>query len=127
MLAPPQAVIPHVKSGALRALGVTGPAPMELLPDVQPIGKSGIPGYESVGWFGVMAKAGVPSDVIARLNGEINRILQLPDMRERLRELGAEPARTTPEEFLSFVKADNAKWGKLIAEKGIVVEGRPKQ
>ena len=123
MLAPPQAVIPHVKSGALRALGVTGPEAMALLPAVQPIAKSGVPGYEAVGWFGLMAPAGVPNDVIARLNGEIRQILVGPDMRERLRELGAEPAQTSPEEFLAFVRADNAKWAKLIKEKGIVIEG----
>jgi len=125
MLAPPQAVIAHVKSGALRALGVTGPAHMALLPEVKPISLSGVPGYEAVGWFGLMARTGVPAAVISRLNGDINRILQLPDMRERLRELGAEPARTTPEEFLAFVRQDNARWGRLIEEKGIVVEGRP--
>ena len=123
MLAPPQAVIPHVKSGALRALGVTGPEAMALLPEVQPIANSGVPGYEAVGWFGLMAPAGVPNDVIAKLNGEIRQILVRPDMRERLRELGAEPAQTSPEEFLAFVRADNAKWAKLIKEKGIVIEG----
>jgi tripartite-type tricarboxylate transporter receptor subunit TctC len=124
MLAPPQAVVPHVKSGALRALGVTGPEPMALLPDVQPISKSGVPGYEAVGWFGVVARADTPKDVIDKLNREINRILQTPEMKQRLQELGAEPANTTPEEFLAFVRNDNAKWARLIKEKGIVVEGR---
>jgi tripartite-type tricarboxylate transporter receptor subunit TctC len=123
MLAPPQAVLPHVRSGSLRALGVTGPEPMALLPDVRPIAKAGLPGYEAVGWFGLIARAGVPREVIDRLNGEISRILVLPDVRERLRELGAEPASTTPEQFLAFVREDNAKWAKLIKEKGIVVEG----
>jgi tripartite-type tricarboxylate transporter receptor subunit TctC len=123
MLAPPQAVIPHVKAGSLRALGVTGPEPMALLPEVQPISKSGVPGYEAVGWFGLIARAGTPPEVITRLNDEISRILVLPEMQERLRELGAEPAKTTPDQFASFIRQDNAKWAKLIKEKGIVVEG----
>ncbi len=76
-----------------------------------------------MGWFGLIAKAGVPQPVITRLNEEISRILLLPDMKERLRELGAEPAQTTPDQFLAFVREDNAKWAKLIKEKGIVVEG----
>jgi len=83
-----------------------------------------VPGYEAVGWFGVVARADTPKDVIDKLNREINRILQTPEMKQRLQELGAEPANTTPEEFLAFVRNDNAKWARLIKEKGIVVEGR---
>jgi tripartite-type tricarboxylate transporter receptor subunit TctC len=123
MLAPPQAVMGHVKSGALRALAVTGPTRMPIAPELPTVAESGVPGYEAAGWFGLAAPAGVPNDIVVQLNTEVNRILQSPEMKERLLELGAEPARTTPAEFLAFVRADNAKWAKLIREKGIVIEG----
>jgi len=122
MIAPPQAVMPQVKAGSLRALAVTSPRRMPFAPDIPTIAESGVPGYGSVGWFGLVAPAGVPRDIITKLNAEIVRILQLPDVRERLLELGAEPARTTPEEFADFIRRDNAKWAKLIREKGIVIE-----
>lgn len=84
--------------------------------------EAGVPGFESVGWFGLMAPAGTSRDVVMTLNREINRILQLPDVKSRLLELGAEPASTTPQQFLEFILGDNAKWEKLIKERGIVVE-----
>jgi tripartite-type tricarboxylate transporter receptor subunit TctC len=95
---------------------------MALLPDVPTISEAGVPGYESLGWFGLVAPTGVPPAIIAKLNVEINRILQLPDMRERLRETGAEPVKTTPEEFRAFIRKDNAKWATLIKEKGLDIE-----
>lgn len=123
MIAPPQAVMSHVKAGTLRALGVTGKRRTPTMPDVPTIDEAGVPGYESLGWFGLVAPAAVPRDVITKLNAEINRILQLPDVKERLLELGAEPANLTPEQFLEFIRRDNAKWAKLIKERGIVIEG----
>jgi tripartite-type tricarboxylate transporter receptor subunit TctC len=122
MIAPPQAVMPQVKAGSLRALAVTGHTRMPTVPELPTISEAGVPGYESVGWFGLVAPAGAPAEVVTKLNAEVNRILQLPDVRERLLELGAEPARTTPQEFLEFIRRDNAKWAKLIKEKGIVIE-----
>jgi tripartite-type tricarboxylate transporter receptor subunit TctC len=123
MIAPPQAVMPQVKAGSLRALAVTSPRRMPSAPDIPTISEAGVPGYESVGWFGLVAPAGVPRNVIDKLNAEVLRILQLPEVRERLLDLGAEPARTTPEEFADFIRRDNAKWAKVIKERGIVVEG----
>ena len=123
MIAPPQAVMSQVKAGTLRALGVTGTRRTPTMPDVPTIDEAGVPGYESVGWFGLVAPAAVPREVIATLNVEINRILQLPEVKERLLDLGAEPAKTSPDEFLAFIRRDNAKWAKLIKERGIVVEG----
>ena len=125
MVAPMQSVISHVKSGKLRALGVTGPKRSPAAPEVPTIGEAGVPGYEAVGWFGLVAPAGTPKDVVTMLNREINRILQLPEVKARLVELGAEPAATTPEQFLDFIRSDNAKWDKLIRERGIVVEKAP--
>ena len=122
MVAPTQSVMGHVKSGKLRALAVTGAKRSPSAPEMPTMAEAGVPGYESVGWFGLMAPAGTPRDVVLLLNREINRILQLPDVKARLLELGAEPASTTPEQFLEFIRNDNAKWAKLIKERGIVVE-----
>ena len=122
MVSPMQSVISHVKSGKLRALGVTGAKRSPAAPEVPTISESGVPGYQSVGWFGLMAPAGTPKEIVAMLNREVNRILQLPDVNTRLVELGAEPANLTPEQFGDFIRSDNAKWAKLIKERGIVVE-----
>jgi tripartite-type tricarboxylate transporter receptor subunit TctC len=122
MVAPTQSVMGHVKSGKLRALAVTGAKRSPSAPEIPTMAEAGVPGYESVGWFGLMAPMGTPRDVVLLLNREINRILQLPDVKARLLELGAEPANTTPQQFLEFILGDNAKWAKLIKERGIVVE-----
>ncbi len=122
MVAPTQSVAGHIKSGKLRALAVTGAKRSPSLPDLPTIAEAGVPGYEAVGWFGLMAPAGTPREVVTMLNREINRILQLPDVKSRLLELGAEPAAMSPEQFLDFIRSDNAKWDKLIKERGIVVE-----
>ena len=122
MVAPTQSVMGHVKSGKLRALAVTGAKRSPSAPELPTLAEAGVPGYESVGWFGLMAPAGTPREIVTLLNREINRILQLPEVKARLLELGAEPAATTPQQFLEFILADNAKWDKLVKERGIVVE-----
>jgi tripartite-type tricarboxylate transporter receptor subunit TctC len=124
MIAPAQAVVPQVKSGRLRALGVTGAKRLPTLPELPTIAEAGVPGYESVGWFGLLVPAGTPTEVIALLNVEVNRILALPDVRERLLELGANPASTTPAQFGDFIRRENAKWEKFIKEQGIEMEGQ---
>jgi len=122
MIAPTQAISGHVKSGKLRALAVTGARRIPALPDVPTISEAGVPGYEAVGWFGLMAPAGTPREVIVTLNREVNRILRTPDVIARLADLGAEPASMSPEQFLDFIRSDNAKWDKLIKERGLVIE-----
>ncbi len=122
MVAPTQSVTGHVKSGKLRALAVTGSKRLATLPEVPTLAEAGVPGYEAVGWFGLLAPVATPRDIVTMLNREINRILQLPDVKTRLLELGAEPASLSPEQFIDFIRSDNAKWEKLIKERGIVVE-----
>jgi len=124
MIAPAQAVVPQVKGGRLRALAVSGQARLSTLPELPTISEAGVPGYESVGWFGLVLPAGTPEDVVLRLNREVNRVLTQPDVRERLQELGADPATTTPAQFYEFIRRENAKWDRFIREQGIVVEGR---
>jgi tripartite-type tricarboxylate transporter receptor subunit TctC len=122
MIAPSQAVMQHVKSGKLKALAVSGAERSPSLPDLPTISEAGVPGYESAGWFGVVASAGTPDEIVTGLNRQINDILQSPDVKARLTELGAKPANLTPQQFLDFIRSDNDKWAKLIKERGIVIE-----
>ena len=124
MIAPAQAVVPQVKSGRLRALGVSGAKRLSTLPDLPTIAEAGVPGYEALGWFGLIVPAGTPAELVTRLNREVNRILTLSDVRERLLELGADPVSTTPIQFGEFIRRENTKWAKFIQEQGIVVEGQ---
>jgi tripartite-type tricarboxylate transporter receptor subunit TctC len=123
MIAPSPAVVAHVKSGKLRALGSTGQRRNPTTPDVPTLSETGVPGYEANGWFGLVAPAATPQPIVARLNRMVNDILALPEVKARLLELGAEPAQLTPEEFLKFIRADAAKWARLIKEQRIVIEG----
>ncbi len=122
MIAPSQAVMQHVKSGKLKALAVSGAERSPSLPDLPTISEAGVPGYASAGWFGVIASAGTPDEIVTRLNREINGVLESPDVKTRLLELGAKPASLTPQRFLEFIRGDNEKWAKLIKERGIVIE-----
>ena len=108
--------LPHVRSGKLRALGVTGPKPAGDIPSVS---ASGLKGFESIGWYGVVAPAATPRDVIVKLNAEMNRLAQLPDVKEKLQSLGLEAGGGTPEEFGAFIKAEIVKWAAVVEGAGI--------
>jgi tripartite-type tricarboxylate transporter receptor subunit TctC len=111
--APFPLVLPSIKAGTLKALAVTGPTRSPLLPGVPTVSESGLPGYEGLGWFGLMVPKGTPEDVIKKLNGEVNRILQTPDVRKRLIEDGADPVGGTPQEAERSIKDGIAKWKEL--------------
>jgi tripartite-type tricarboxylate transporter receptor subunit TctC len=117
-------VDPHVKAGRLRALGVSTLQRLALAPDVPTISESGYPGFEIVGYWGLLAPAGTPPDVIARLNAETNKALALPDTRESLRSLAMvyEPAGSTPDKFRAFLEAQIPKYAKLIKDAGVTPE-----
>ncbi len=119
MFAPSQTVISHVRAGRLKALAVTGLKRSETLPDVPTVAESGLPGYQAVGWFGVLAPAATPRTIVAKLSADVNGVLSQADVRARMQALGAEPAGNTPEEFARFIREDQAKWGKLMREVGI--------
>ena len=89
------------------------------LPSLPTVNEAGLPGFEMSPWFGVLAPAGTSAEIIARLNGELVRILRSPDVAAQFSAQGVEPAYSTPEEFLALIKADLGKWGKVIAEAGI--------
>ena len=114
--------LPQVKAGRLRALAVTTARRSAQLPDVPTIAEAALPGYEAAGWFGFAAPARTPREVIVRLNKEIVRIIQLPDVKERLISQGAEPVGDSPEEFAQFIKAEAAKWGKVIKALNLKIE-----
>jgi tripartite-type tricarboxylate transporter receptor subunit TctC len=114
--------MPHVKSGKLRALAVTGPKRLAAYRDIPTVAEAGVPGYDAQGWFAVYAPAGVPRPVLDRLNAEFVKALANPGLRERLTGLGLEPSTTTPEGLAALMRADREKWVKLIAEAKIKAE-----
>src|SRR5436309_1621566 len=122
MFGPWQTVMPHVQSGRLRVLGVTGARRSQTLPDLPTVAESGLPGYEAVGWFGLLAPAATPKATVAKLSADANRVLAMRDVREKMLGLGAEPAGNTPEEFARFICGDQAKWSRLMKEAGITPE-----
>ncbi len=110
--------LPYVKSGRLRAVAVLGPKRSPLLPEVPAVAET-LPGYEVVNWFGMVVPAATPRDIVNRLHAETVKTLRLPEIRERLMESGAEPVGSSPEEFGAFMKAETAKWAKVIKEANI--------
>jgi tripartite-type tricarboxylate transporter receptor subunit TctC len=115
-------MLPHVKAGKLRALAVTTAHRYPGLPDVPTVAESGLAGYETVAWFGLFAPAGTPKEIVQRMNREVNAIVALPDIRERLLGLGMEPMPGTPEDFTVRQAADIAKWKKVVADSGAKVD-----
>ena|SRR6478672_11557367 len=114
--------IPHVRSGRLRALGVTSAHRTAAAPDVPTIAEAALPGYDAVQWYGVLAPAHTPRNIVAKLHGEIARILQSPDVKDRLVGDGADPVGNTPEEFTRFIESETAKWAKVALDAGIKPE-----
>ena len=113
--------MPHVKDGKLRALAVTSATRSALVPDMPTVAEV-LPGFESVTWFGLYGPKGLPQDLTAKVNQAVNAALADTDVKDRFARLGAEPAGGTPQTFAAMVKADNAKWKKIIAERKISVE-----
>jgi tripartite-type tricarboxylate transporter receptor subunit TctC len=108
-----------IKAGRLRALGVTSAKRFELLPDVPTIAEAGVPGYESVAWYGIFAPSGTPAEVVRKLNAETVAVLQMEDVRRRLTEAGVLPVSSSPEAFAAYVLSETARWGKLIRANNI--------
>jgi tripartite-type tricarboxylate transporter receptor subunit TctC len=113
--------MPHVKDGKLRALAVTTAKRSALAPDMPTVAEV-LPGFESVTWFGLYGPKNMPTDLTAKVNQAVNAALADGDVKERFARLGAEPTGGTPQAFAAMVKADNAKWKKIIAERKITVE-----
>jgi tripartite-type tricarboxylate transporter receptor subunit TctC len=111
--------LPHVRSGKLRALAVTGRTRAEVAPDIPTMGESGLPGYEAYGWYGIVAPAKTPRPIIERLHNEVAKIARDPKMKARLAGQGLELVGNTPEEFDAFIRAEVAKWGEVLKRAGL--------
>ncbi len=111
--------LPHVRAGRLKGLAVGSLKRAKAIPELATVAELGYPGFEAGSWFGMLAPAGTPRPIIARLNQEVNKALAAPELNERLSAEGAEPASNTPEEFAAFIKAEIVKWGKVTKAAGI--------
>ena len=122
MFAPGPVVQQFVQSGQLKALGVTDTQRSKFYPDVPTVADA-VPGYESVGWFGLLAPPNTPPDIVKKLNEVIVAAMQTPEFRDHLATLGAEPRPQTPEEFGRYINADVAKWSKLMKDNNVQLPG----
>lgn len=118
MFAPTVSAMPFVRQGKLRALAVTTARRSSSLPDIPTVAESGLPGYAFDSWFGILAPAGTPKEIIDTLNAEIGRALAAPDVRDRLAAQGAEPKRSSPQEFASYIQAEIGKLAPVIRQSG---------
>ena len=117
------AALPQVQAGKVRALGVTSPQPSPLVPDLPTLSELGLPGFDVKGWNGFVAPAATPRAIVAKLNAETMRALKLPEVVQRLKSAGYDAAaENTPEQFADFIKAELAKWTRVVRESGAKVD-----
>lgn len=121
-IAPLAAIHSHIQSGKLRPLAVTSAQRLPAVPDLPTIAESGVPGYEAINWFGMLAPSGVDPKIVDKLNAEVNRVLQLPDVNERLSQIGAAPVGGSAADFERYIRADTKKWAQVIRDAGIVMK-----
>jgi len=114
--------LPHIRTGRLRALGVTSLARSGAAPDIPAIAEAGFPGFEAVTWIGAVAPTGVPANIIARLNKELGEIMRVPELREKLLTEGAEPLTNTPQQFAAYIRSEIEKWTGVVKLAGIAAQ-----
>lgn len=110
--------LPLLKAGRVNAVAVLSRERSSFLPDVPTLAESGVPGFEAIGWFGLLAPAGTPAPVVSRLAAETAAVMRQPDIKEKLAAAALEPWVTTPDEFSAFIRSESAKWGRVIRESG---------
>ena len=115
-------VLPHIKAGKLRALAVTTGKRSSALPEVPTLAESGLAGFDIGTWFGVLAPAGTPKEIVARLSAEMIKIIQSPEFRKRMEEIGAEPVGNTPEQMAAQIRSDTEKFARLVKQANVVIE-----
>jgi tripartite-type tricarboxylate transporter receptor subunit TctC len=113
---------PHVRSGKIKGLAVSSGQRSAVAPDLPTIAESGYPGFEVVGWFGILAPAKTPPAIVAKLHDEIVRVLKMPDTRQRLASQGADVVASSPGEFAAYIKSETERWAKVIKSAGIHME-----
>lgn len=114
--------IPHIKSGALRALGVTSAKGSAALPDVPPIDKAGLPGYDMSFWYGLLAPAGTDPKVVEKINADVRKVLELPEVRKNLEERGVDISNSSPKDFADYMSAEVPKWTHLVEASGAKID-----
>jgi tripartite-type tricarboxylate transporter receptor subunit TctC len=112
------AVLSQVEAGKLHAIAITSAERSQLVPNVPTVAEAGFPGFEVLAWYAVFAPRETPKRVVAKLSAEIEKIVHLPDIRDKMVQLGAEPRYMSPEQLTSFVAVESPKWGELIRESG---------
>jgi len=115
-------IVPHFQAGKLRGLAVTSSRRSSAVPELPTIAEAGVPGYDVTQWFGLLAPAGTPAAIVTRLNGEVNRMLANPEVKELLSSRGAEPFPGTAAQFAEFLRRDYAKWGRVVKQSGARVD-----
>lgn len=115
-------MLPHVKAGRLKALGVSSAKRSSAFPDLPTVAEAGLPGFDVSSWYGVIAPAGTPKNIVAQLNSEIVRITRLPDVMDGMARSGADPVGNSPHEFAVFIKTELTRWAKVIKETGASVD-----
>ena len=116
------AFLPHVQTGKLNALAVTDGKPSPVAPQLPTVAASGLPGFEALQWFGLLAPAGTPPEVVARLHGEVAKALQQPEVQERLKGLGLQIVAGGPEQFGTFMRSETTKWARIVRDSGAKVD-----
>jgi len=118
----PSGPLPFVRSGRVRLLAVTSPARIDIVPGVPTVSEAGLPGYEMLGWYGVLAPAGTPREIVARFNAEINRGLRAPDIKDRLAQQAVQTAGGSPVEFAEYLGKEYAKWTRVAMASSMKVD-----
>lgn len=122
LLGEPAGVVPHLNAGKLRAIAVTSGRRSLGMPDLPTVIESGLPGYDVTSWNGVLAPAGVPADILARLNAEFVKAVRAPDLRDKLLAMGFEPVGSTPAEFAKHIRSETELWGKVVRATGMKID-----
>lgn len=122
LLGEPAGVVPHLSAGKLRALAVTSGRRSLGMPDLPTVIESGLPGYDVTSWNGVLAPAGIPADILARLNDAFVKAVRAPDLRDKLLTMGFEPVGSTPAEFAKHIRSETELWGKVVRATGMKID-----